>query len=538
MDPPPTPPRREFLKPQGPVRPRGTAAGAAYSDSTTTSTSATPTSSAPHSPVPQPIDDTPELPQDTAAQHSGIVYYKKPAVLPSQMDPSQPTQLLPDIDGLELNEAFAPFACLQGHSATMSHDLTREKSSYIAGTSEDCDIIINHGFWEGLGLNPKVLNEPWFVLELEPSKSVQGEMKVYIKDVSTTGVYIGGKILSDRYLLKYGDNIKGAPDGSKSDLFHYSFKKYAPDTDTIQGDLSTYHILSCKPFARGTYAEVFKATDEKDQALYACKVFNRQSHGWTDQELTGVEFEISLLREMQHDNIVKFQDTCQSNNKTYLILEYLDGDTLYAYYHSKNSYFAEYEAREIFRQACDGVYYLHSQGIVHRDIKCDNIMVLETTEGIKVKLIDFGKALTTILMSVVHIDPYIAPETKVGDESNGYGKAVDVWSLGIVLFRMLTGEYPFRPKRYDQLNAANFAKTDAESTEVEQMSVELEGEKQDPKITYSVGYRKFYKEDWRPRLNRQAARSSEGTCNSLDERHLGKKCFSMEADFSQQSKSF
>jgi hypothetical protein len=113
-------------------------------------------------------------------------------------------------------------------------------------------------------------------------------------------VYIGGKILSDRHLLKYGDNIKGAPEGSKSDLFHYSFKKYAPDTDTIQGDLSTYHIPSCKPFARGTYAEVFKATDEKDQALYACKVFNRQSHGWTDQEITGIEFEISLLREMRH----------------------------------------------------------------------------------------------------------------------------------------------------------------------------------------------------------------------------------------------
>jgi len=167
MDPPPTPPRREFLKPHGPARPRGTAAGAAYSDSATTSTSATPTSSAPHSPTASVIDDTPEsLPQDTSAQHSGVVYYKKPVVLPSQMDPSQPTQLLPDIDGLELNEAFTPFACLQGHSATMSHDLTREKSSYIAGTSEDCDININHGFWEGLGLNPKLLNEPWFILEL------------------------------------------------------------------------------------------------------------------------------------------------------------------------------------------------------------------------------------------------------------------------------------------------------------------------------------------------------------------------------------
>jgi len=116
--------------------------------------------------------------------------------------------------------------------------------------------------------------------------------------------------------------------------------------------------------------------------------------------------------------------------------------------------------------------------------------------------------------------------------------AMELMNNPLYLSHRLTGEYPFRSKRYDQLNAANATKADAESTEVEQMLVELEGDKQDPEITYSAGYRPFYKDDWRPRLNKQVARSSEGTCNSLDERYLGKKCFSMEADLSQQSISF
>lgn len=76
----------------------------------------------------------------------------------------------------------------------------------------------------------------------------------------------------------------------------------------------------------------------------------------------------------------------------------------------------------------------------------------------------------------------------------------------------LTGEYPFISRRYDHINNANTLKEEAESVDAEQTTTEMEAiAKQDPEITYFAGYRAFYKDDWRPRLNKQASRSFEGT---------------------------
>ncbi|KAI8362860.1 kinase-like domain-containing protein [Mortierella sp. GBAus27b] len=515
MDPPATPSHREFLKPQGPARPRGQASSSsAHAESSSTQ------SSAPGSPSSSAVDEIQGSASNYERQdpNADFVYYKKPPITPFEMDPSQPTQLLPDIEGLELSEGNGPFACLHGHGATMDADLIRDKTRYIVGTSEACDIRISHGSWLGLGLNPRVMNEPWFKLYAEPSISVPGEMKVYIEDISTTGVYVNGKKMakSERILLQYGDVIKGGLDGSGLELFHYSFKKCINNSDAvrvIRGDLSTYRREE-ESFGQGNYAKVYKAIDEADQTLYACKAFDRHSRVYNDHEMAGIEFEITLLRDLRHENIVMFRDSCQIGAVTYLILEYVDGVTLFKYYTKVNNYFAEHEARTIFRQACNGVNYLHTQGIVHRDIKCENIMVVKTPDDkIKVKLIDFGLARRStterVLTTFCGTDPYMAPETAVGEESNGYGKAVDVWGLGVVLFRMLTGEYPFQPRRSEQVGNATAGKTQVESTLVEETAADPGASRQDPEITYSAGYRAFYKDDWRPRLNKLAPRSTE-----------------------------
>ena len=102
-------------------------------------------------------------------------------------------------------------------------------------------------------------------------------------------------------------------------------------------------------------------------------------------------------------------------------------------------------ARRIFKQLAEGIYYLHSRNIAHRDIKLDNVLIEETTRAIK--LIDFGFSVVTPsdggkLKIFCGTPSYMAPELV---RKHSYdGKQVDMWALGVLLYVMLTGVLPFR----------------------------------------------------------------------------------------------
>jgi MAP/microtubule affinity-regulating kinase len=104
----------------------------------------------------------------------------------------------------------------------------------------------------------------------------------------------------------------------------------------------------------------------------------------------------------------------------------------------------EITARRIFKQVAEGVAYLHQQNIVHRDIKLDNILVEESTR--MVKLIDFGFSVVVAggqrLKVFCGTPSYMSPEIVRKNEYDG--KPVDVWALGVLLFVLLTGTFPFR----------------------------------------------------------------------------------------------
>ncbi|KAF9954982.1 Checkpoint kinase 2 [Modicella reniformis] len=533
MDPPPIPPPKQFLKPQEPSRLRG--------QTTRPNPNSTSNVSSVSSSVPASLISTTDgvlaeqfLPTSTPGNSShaaglsrdknaGIIHYTKPAIASSQIDPSQPTQLLCELEGLDLSEDNKAFACLRGHRETTDVDLTRDKSLCIFGTSSKCDVQINHSHWQG-HVDSRVMDEPWFKIHAEPSKSVPGEMKVYIEDVSTTGVYVGGKKLdkSERKLLKWGATIKGGPDNSEHQLFYYSLMSIQQDGTLaiIQAGEKVYHVAK-KSIGSGNYSRVYMAKEQESQSVYACKVFDRHAREYSEQEIDGIEFEISLLRGLKHDNIVRFQDVAQNGPKTFLFLEYIDGLTLHHYFIAKDSYFAEYEIRPIFKQVCKAVEYLHSQDIVHRDIKCENIMVASIDEkDIKIKLIDFGLARRNtserVFTTFCGTGPYMAPETAVGEETNGYGKSVDVWALGVVLFKMLTGEYPFPRKQYGNEDNVVVRQVEEELSNVEPNAAEIETVRQEPQISYSLGHKPFYKDNWRPRLNKQGPRSSEEALLDID----------------------
>lgn len=167
--------------------------------------------------------------------------------------------------------------------------------------------------------------------------------------------------------------------------------------------------------------------------------------------------EVTIMRRLDHPNIVKLYDVFEEPDSLLLVMELVPGVELFDSILSKSRY-TEDEARPVFIQIASALKYLHDQNIVHRDIKPENIVLVEYSEGERkngctVKLLDFGlsKSLDSEFGSAaktfVGTPCYLAPEVESLKTTNGtsgqtYGLAVDVWSLGAVLFVTLAAQFP------------------------------------------------------------------------------------------------
>jgi serine/threonine protein kinase len=126
------------------------------------------------------------------------------------------------------------------------------------------------------------------------------------------------------------------------------------------------------------------------------------------------------------------------------VLEYLAGGDLFEYLSKREFKITEDRARSIAHQIASALFYLHSYGIVHRDIKLENILLMEDTDSSQIKLVDFG--LSKMLgPGDTSTDPYgtlayVAPEVLM---QKPYRFKVDNWSLGIIVYVMLSGMLPF-----------------------------------------------------------------------------------------------
>ena len=197
-----------------------------------------------------------------------------------------------------------------------------------------------------------------------------------------------------------------------------------------------------KLLGKGGFAEVYETTNISTKDIHACKIIDKQSvlKGRTRQKLMN---EIKIHKSLDHKNIVKFFSYFEDESFIYIILEICTCESLSAVLRRRKR-LMELEVQSYMKQILEGLKYLHSLKIIHRDIKLGNILLNQRME---VKIADFG--LSTKLeyegerkRTICGTPNYMAPEILSSDSGHSY--EVDIWSIGIMIYTMLVGKPPFQ----------------------------------------------------------------------------------------------
>lgn len=209
---------------------------------------------------------------------------------------------------------------------------------------------------------------------------------------------------------------------------------------------------------KGTYGKVKKAK-ERSGRLVAIKSIRKEKIK-DEQDLVHIRREIEIMSTLCHPHIITIYEVFENKDKIVIVMEYASQGDLYDYICDKRN-ISEREARHFFRQIVSAVHYCHQNGIVHRDLKLENILL--DGNG-NVKIADFG------LSNLYHGDEYLqtfcgSPLYASPEIVNGRpyrGPEVDTWSLGVLLYTMVHGTMPFDGQNHkalvQQISTGNYRK--------------------------------------------------------------------------------
>uniref|UniRef100_A0A6U4Q5S4 Protein kinase domain-containing protein n=1 Tax=Hemiselmis andersenii TaxID=464988 RepID=A0A6U4Q5S4_HEMAN len=195
----------------------------------------------------------------------------------------------------------------------------------------------------------------------------------------------------------------------------------------------------------GSYSTVWKGVDRDTRKVWALKEMQKSAVKKEEEENLREEVRISTIVGSHH-NVVYMKEFVENKDKYYIILEYLTGGELFdRIVDAPNGHFTERDAAKIMRQVMGALAYLHGKGIVHRDLKPENFLLADESPDAQIKIADFGFACNVTgehsLRGLCGSPGYVAPE--IIREKDGYGLPVDMWSMGVIFYILLTGIPPF-----------------------------------------------------------------------------------------------
>ncbi|GMH24351.1 hypothetical protein Nepgr_026194 [Nepenthes gracilis] len=225
-----------------------------------------------------------------------------------------------------------------------------------------------------------------------------------------------------------------------------SSKPAAPKTaDTILGkpfeDVKLYYALG-KELGRGQFGVTYLCTDKISGQHYACKSISKKKLV-TKADKEDMRREIQIMQHLSgQPNIVEFKGAYEDRDSVNLVMELCAGGELFDRIISKGQY-SERAAAAIMRQIVNVVHVCHFMGVMHRDLKPENFLLSSKDEDALLKATDFGLSVFIeegrVYRNLVGSAYYVAPEVL----RRRYGKEIDIWSAGVILYILLSGVPPF-----------------------------------------------------------------------------------------------
>ncbi|KAG0245525.1 kinase-like domain-containing protein [Mortierella sp. GBAus27b] len=304
------------------------------------------------------------------------------------------------------------------------------RAGYVFGCDPECDVI----------LPPSKQTSPrHFVVYKE---MVNAAECVFLQVLSSNGIWLNGVRTEGRQTAKldHGDHVTYIADtkGLRRCFSPiYKFVKGDPCVDTTFD--SQFELGS--QLGLGNFAKVNKAREKKSGVIYAVKIIERRKDV-SPKFSQSLEREIGTLMSIDHPNLIRVHKVFVEQSHYYLVTELARGGELFDYIRDLSK-LTEPQARHVFRQLLNGVKYLHDHGIVHRDLKLENILIMDRA-ALTIKISDFGLSNIigeySYLKTVCGTPSYVAPEVL---RKVQYGKPVDMWSLGVMFYIFLCGFPPF-----------------------------------------------------------------------------------------------
>nr|XP_046266916.1 MAP/microtubule affinity-regulating kinase 4 isoform X6 [Scatophagus argus] len=212
-----------------------------------------------------------------------------------------------------------------------------------------------------------------------------------------------------------------------------------------QPHIGCYRLL--KTIGKGNFAKVKLARHTLTGKEVAIKIIDKTQLNPTS--LQKLFREVRIMKGLNHPNIVQLFEVIETEKTLYLVMEYASGGEVFDYLVSHGR-MKEAEARAKFRQIVSAVHYCHTKNIVHRDLKAENLL-LDADANIKIADFGFSNEFTlgNKLDTFCGSPPYAAPELFQGKKYDG--PEVDVWSLGVILYTLVSGSLPFDGQNLKEL---------------------------------------------------------------------------------------
>ncbi|XP_057602843.1 serine/threonine-protein kinase Chk2 isoform X2 [Hippopotamus amphibius kiboko] len=269
----------------------------------------------------------------------------------------------------------------------------------------------------------------------------------YIEDHSGNGTFVNRELVGKGRRLPLNNNSEIALSVWSNKVFVF-FDLTVDDQSIYPKELRDEYIMS-KTLGSGACGEVKLAFERKTCKKVAIKIISKRKFAIGSEReadpVLNVETEIEILKKLNHPCIIKIKDFFDAEDY-YIVLELMEGGELFDRV-AGNKRLKEATCKLYFYQMLLAVQYLHENGIIHRDLKPENVLLASQKEDCLIKITDFGQSKilgeTSLMRTLCGTPTYLAPEVLNSFGTAGYNRAVDCWSLGVILFICLSGYPPF-----------------------------------------------------------------------------------------------